>query len=947
MASVGLRAETIPLYDFEDQKPLNGVWWGVTETVVPNPLPIINTSSYCSKMVISGYGIDGFKNTSDLSKYVLAVDVYTTTAQSVKCFDQVANKDLYQTSRSNRWTTLYFDFRSEAKASEAGMVYFGLGSGSGTLYLDNIRLVSADQVPTVSTKMDEDYSYGRVTIGGSGFVTGLISDPSTGNKYARTDVGGAYKWEPADCSWHQLLNFVTPENVGLLSVESMAADPNDANSIYCLCGCEYFSGQKSAVLYSHDGGKTFGEADLTNLPFFVSGNGNGRNDGERIAVDPNNGSILFAGSRLGTPLAMSTDSGKTWKEVSSFPDVYTSDIKYPGWSTTTHPSTSNGNGISSIVFDGTQKLSNGSTARIFVGVSRSGASNVYKSEDGGATWSAVQAVPTTYMPLRMKMDPDGNLLLVCGDKHVYGSVGVIYRYNPNANQLTEITPHVGSNTAPALGDVEVSPKDANKLVASTNNSWVPQTWLTGQKANGDIIYTSTDGGATWRSLQNVMRLTDGGVKWITGNSIHWCGSMCFDPADDNKISCVSGNGIYTCSNIWCQGNPVFYFDVNGLEESVALDMVSLPGGNPQSVIGDYTGFNHTSITAFPAMHNPGSGSTNGIAYAAGNIKVMARVASKGYYTEDGGQTWTLMAGITNANKVAITADASTIVVVANGALKYSTDKGQNLTASTCASTAIGYVVADPVNPKYVYAATDGVIYVSSDGGKTFPKATILVNNGKTRLCVVPGHEGMIYAPCGNEGLFRSVDHGTTFTQVGDLLKCSAVGSGAGATDSMYALYVYGSTETRSGILRSDDEGATWLKLNDEHSQFGGLGSFLIGDQNHYGRFYMATVGMGIVYGDLAANYEAPVWQCYTDDSPCGGTGVQTVAATIGNSVSVTPNPFASTFAMDASGDYMELNVLGSVIERGHYASGSRMGSSWPAGIYFVRINGEVLKVVKR
>lgn len=69
MASVGLRAETIPLCDFEDQKPLNGVWWGVTETVVPNPLPSINTSSYCSKMVISGYGIDGFKNTSDLSKF--------------------------------------------------------------------------------------------------------------------------------------------------------------------------------------------------------------------------------------------------------------------------------------------------------------------------------------------------------------------------------------------------------------------------------------------------------------------------------------------------------------------------------------------------------------------------------------------------------------------------------------------------------------------------------------------------------------------------------------------------------------------------------------------------------------------------------------------------------------------------------------------------------------
>ena len=29
-----------------------------------------------------------------------------------------------------------------------------------------------------------------------------------------------------------------------------------------------------------------------------------------------------------------------------------------------------------------------------------------------------------------------------------------------------------------------------------------------------------------------------------------------------------------------------------------------------------------------------------------------------------------------------------------------------------------------------------------------------------------------------------------------------------------------------------------------------------------------------------------------------------------------------------------------VIERGHYTNGARMGSSWSAGIYFVRINGE-------
>ena len=39
-------------------------------------------------------------------------------------------------------------------------------------------------------------------------MSGLMSrDAATnGVKYARTDVGGAYKWNAADCFWKQLLN---------------------------------------------------------------------------------------------------------------------------------------------------------------------------------------------------------------------------------------------------------------------------------------------------------------------------------------------------------------------------------------------------------------------------------------------------------------------------------------------------------------------------------------------------------------------------------------------------------------------------------------------------------------------------------------------------------------------------------------------------------------------
>jgi hypothetical protein len=55
------------------------------------------------------------------------------------------------------------------------------------------------------------------------------------------------------------------------------------------------------------------------------------------------------------------------------------------------------------------------------------------------------------------------------------------------------------------------------------------------------------------------------------------------------------------------------------------------------------------------------------------------------------------------------------------------------------------------------------------------------------------------------------------------------------------------------VFTSIDEGASWQRINDDQNQFGGTGNgkFVIGDWNNFGRFYMSTVGLGIVYGELA------------------------------------------------------------------------------------------------
>lgn len=43
--------------------------------------------------------------------------------------------------------------------------------------------------------------------------------------------------------------------------------------------------------------------------------------GERLAVDPNDNSILFFGARNGNGLWKSTNSAETWTQVTSFPSV--------------------------------------------------------------------------------------------------------------------------------------------------------------------------------------------------------------------------------------------------------------------------------------------------------------------------------------------------------------------------------------------------------------------------------------------------------------------------------------------------------------------------------------------------------------------------------------------------------------------------------------------------
>ena len=957
-----IKADT--LYDFEEGSiPTGG--WGTEKSIVANPHKCGNTSDHSLLMEITNYGGVSFPCGAEIGTQLLAVDVFTLSDCTIKAYSNESDENQYQPAKGGVWSTLYFDFTKHHNASDE--ILIALGGESGTIYIDNIRFTSdqSDAVQCTEKKLDEKcavtipYTYGTLAIGGGGFVSGIIASGSS--KYARTDVGGAYKWNAGDCSWQPITNFISEEDKGLLSIEALAIDPQNEKNIYLLGGCQYFSNQKTAIMYSKDGGKTFETADVTSL-IFAHGNGQGRNCGERIAVDPNNSDIIFCGGRANNPLIKSEDGGKTWKAVSSLSEAYTHSVKWPSWGSNTYPTTPDENGTTAVVFDGSS-VKNGKTQRIFVGISRTGASNLYVSEDGGSTWSGIPSLPTQYIPCRMKMDSKGRLLIAYSNACVSGTAGAVYRYDPQAKGAEDISPSKNYG----LGDVAVSPTDPNKLVVSTNNTWIPQQWDNGASANGDIYWTSTDGGKTWRSLQNNMKLTNNNVTWIPGYAIHWSGSLCFDPKDDNIISTTSGNGIFTCEHIWCEGTPTFHFDVNGLEETVALDLVSVPNGDLMSVIGDYTGFIHDDIHQFAPIHDPAPGTTGGINYYSKDPKVMMRVANAGfYYTTSGHKGWkecaktdfsyqnpycnTCAPQASNEGKCAITKRNGTyrfFIIPGPGTsgIYYSDNNGSSWTkiSGTDAAT---HIQVDPENDAYVYAGGKNAFYRSTDYGETFTKAS-LNNNEYGRIAIIPGKEGQLYAPGGSNGLYFSENYGENFSKVANVTNCEAVGTGLGK-GSDYALYIWGNVNNCGmGLYLSEDYGKSWSRINDDQHQFGGPGNgqFVVGDWNTYGRFYMSTVGLGIVYGERTENATPSQWNCYVDNTDCK-VDYTLVEETKQSDNIAYPNPFNVTVTIKGNGQYHVTNALGQTVEHGTLSDEKEIGANWLPGLYIIQTDHGYSKVVK-
>jgi oligoxyloglucan reducing-end-specific cellobiohydrolase len=112
--------------------------------------------------------------------------------------------------------------------------------------------------------------------------------------------------------------------------------------------------------------------------------------------------------------------------------------------------------------------------------------------------------------------------------------------------------------------------------------------------------------------------------------------------------------------------------------------------------------------------------------------------------------------------------------------------------------------------------------------------------------------GNIWLPLGSNGLWHSTDGGVTWTQITNVPYANSVAIGAAApwshTQSVF-LYGEASPTDAMAIYRSDNNGVTWVRVNDDQHQYGGP-SVIQADPRVFGRVYLGMNGRGIIYGDL-------------------------------------------------------------------------------------------------
>lgn len=695
-------------------------------------------------------------------------------------------------------------------------------------------------------------------VGGGGFVRGLII-AADGTMVGRNDVAGAYLYNSSTSTWNQLVNvnsmpaaFVSANfNNSMLGCYELAIAPTNTQLFYM----NYYG---NMWISSNQGGtwtQLTGWGTKTANP-----NTNQSHVGQKMAVDPNNPNIVYAATDS-NGMFVTNNGGATWSAVAGVP------------AGSQNPS------VCAIVFGPASNQVGGVTQVIYACSQGNG---LYKTTNGGTSWTLTSAGPTTIE--NAQLDASGNYWCA-GNNQTQ-----VWRYNGTtwANLTTG-----GGNGIQA---VAVNPFNSSQVA--------------GVDASGHITF-SNDGGATWTGINQSITLVSTTIPWLGptstsggsgGNFFIDIGNAIFSPVTSGKLITSSGVGVWSMA---VPANPtqstaLTWNDMTaGIENMVPNEIIVPPGHGPVAAVWDRSVFYLTPGT-YPSYYLPVTDDSINAAWSidyassdpsftCGDVLYDTQLSG---YSHDNGGTWNVFAsqptGAGGGGCIAASTPSNILFAVSgNGgsvAPSYTLNGGASWTQisiagiSSWASFLPGYpsgcwrkLCADRVTANTFYLYSSGVssgvgIYVSTNGGASWTQQFSGYLEAQSwyadflcpQLKAVPGNAGHLFycsgpnqnagstitSPAADMYFFRSTNGGVTWTHVANVLAVSSFGfgmpkSGGGGYP---AVFINGFVSGVFGFWRSDDNCATWNNIGTFAGPNGLTGVIsMSGDMNNYGTCY---VGLG-------------------------------------------------------------------------------------------------------
>jgi len=585
----------------------------------------------------------------------------------------------------------------------AALLLGGLPLPSAKAALDTTT-GTADKVPPPTGAAP---FWSAVPLGGGGYVTGLVSDPTGADIYGRSDCGGAFRWNEAKAQWDSITDTIVStsdiNSNAAMSISSIAVDPKHPNQLYAAVGDFTWAGLHG-IFSSSDKG-----AHWTQINSTIVMNGQGfRTCGERLQVDPNNSNILWFGSiRDGLQKGVRSSEAWTWTQVPSTSVPFGTVAKgdKPGVTFVACDK----NGGSTIVYAG-----------VFDSVGDTG--GIYMSKDG-TNWSKATGVSIT-KPMRGQVAPNGTLYVTEN-----GTVAKMAR----GGELQAITPEANISYV----GLAIDPNDP------TGN-----TLYVAEASNGQMgkIFRTIDGGTTWArqamnfNNQKYTRTEPDGTRTLTG---YWFGdtsSLFVTPKHPNELWAGDFFGVARTQNAQDLGtsNGAFWYMLQkNQEQTCVAALLNAPAGaRLMAGLCDVGGFRYLNTAARPygtdgdAFTNPYGGSNPGLDFSERDNNVWARTwnnpflgGGSGAVSNDGGVTW-LIFGEIGEQTVANGNTANWLAVDVGTYVAQQKARGNNTVTLVLSSD-------NSIKPLW---STGAVIFDSKESDMA--NAPQLLVNGKTSLVVM-------------------------------------------------------------------------------------------------------------------------------------------------------------------------------------------------------------------